>query len=120
MPKGTIYIVEDDESLGDIYNTSLEKAGYTTYLNKEGKNICQEIEKRDINLVVLDMHMPYAWGPDIIECLRKTKKGNGIRILVTTADIVVGQNMQGVVEQVLIKPVYVSHLIKTVNEMLAA
>ena len=119
MPKGRIYIVEDDESLGNIYTTSLEKAGYTTYLNQDGKNICREIEERDVDLIVLDMHTPYAWGPDIVACLQKTKKRSDIRILVTTADIIVGQRMQGSVDRVLIKPVYISLLLKTVEEILA-
>ena len=111
-----ILIVEDDYHLGNIYTLSLEHAGYQTVLNKDGKDLMTMIEEENPDLLVLDMHLPYSWGPDTIKTLRDDPQKSPIKILITTADIVLGHRLQGEGEKVLMKPVQVVRLVKTVKE----
>ena len=118
MTRKTILIVEDDYNLGKIYTLSLEHAGYKTILNNDGKDVLGAIDEHNPDLLVLDMHVPYSWGPDTIKALRGDSEKSDMKILVTTADIVVGQILRGQEERVLIKPVQVSRLVQVVEEML--
>ncbi|HIE25108.1 MAG TPA: response regulator [Anaerolineales bacterium] len=118
MTRKTILIVEDDYNLGKIYTLSLEHAGYKTILNNDGKDVLGAIDEHNPDLLVLDMHVPYSWGPDTIKTLRGDSEKSDMKILVTTADIVVGQILRGQEERVLIKPVQVSRLVQVVEEML--
>ncbi len=118
MTQKTILIVEDDYNLGKIYRLSLEHAGYKVMLNNDGKNVLSEIDEHNPDLLVLDMHVPYSWGPDTIKALRTNPEKADMKILITTADIVVGQTLRGQEERVLIKPVHIARLMQTVEEML--
>ncbi len=118
MTQKNILIVEDDYNLGKIYTLSLEHAGYKTVLNKDGKDVLAMIEKHNPDLLILDVHVPYSWGPDTIKALRDNPEKADIKILVTTADIMVGQTLRGQEERVLIKPVQVARLVKVAKEML--
>ena len=113
-----ILVVEDDYNLGKIYTLSLKHVGYEVALNNDGKNLMQMINERKPDLLVLDMHVPYSWGPDIIKKLREAPQKSDMKILITTADIMVGHTLSGQGEYVLIKPVQVARLIKVVEEML--
>ena len=118
MTKETIFIVEDDYNLGDIYTTTLKHEGYEVFLCATGKDLMQMIEERDPDLLVLDMHVPYSWGPDTVKALREDPERANIKILITTADIVVGHTLEGQGERVLIKPVHIARLVQVVKEML--
>ena len=118
MTQKTILIVEDDYHLGNIYTLSLEHAGYKTVLNNDGKNLMEMIEEVNPDLLILDIHVPYSWGPDTIKTLRNNPEKLDSKILITTADIVVGQTLRGQGERVLIKPVHVARLLKVTEEML--
>ena len=113
MAEKTILIVEDDYNLGKIYTLSLEHAGYITILNNDGKNVFEAINEYNPDLLILDMHVPYSWGPDTIKALRDDPEKSAIKILITTADIVVGQTLRGQKEKVLINNTFAK---KSVNE----
>ena len=118
MPAKYILIVEDDTNLGNIYDLSLKHAGYETRLNRDGRDLLAMITERKPDLLILDMHVPFSWGPETIKNLRTNPKLADMKILVTTADIVVGRSLEREGERVLIKPVQVSRLIKVVQELL--
>ncbi|RLD06966.1 MAG: hypothetical protein DRI32_01690 [Chloroflexi bacterium] len=115
-----ILIVEDDTNLGNIYSLSLEHVGYETTLNRDGRDLCAMIVERRPDLLILDMHVPFSWGPETINKLRAKPEFADLKILVTTADIVVGHSLEREGERVLIKPVQVAHLVKVVEELLEA
>ena len=118
MTQNYILIVEDDTNLGNIYSLSLKHIGYETFLNRDGRDLLAMIAKRKPDLLILDMHVPFSWGPETIKKLRENPERADLKILVTTADIVVGRSLEREGERVLIKPVQVSRLTKVVQEML--
>ncbi len=115
-----IYIVEDDANLGDIYRTTLEHAGYTVSLNRDGKNLLPALQKEKPDLLILDLHVPYSWGPETIAKIRAVPEcGEDLKILVTTADIVAGHELSADGETVLIKPVSIMRLKEVTEKLLA-
>lgn len=115
-----IFIVEDDLNLSEIYKITLEHSGYRTTLNQSGKNLLSMLKKDPPDLLILDLHVPYSWGPETIEKIRAVPEcGAGLNILVTTADIIAGRELIAAGETVLIKPVSIARLRDVVAKMLA-
>ena len=114
-----IYIVEDDTHLGNIYQKTLEHAGYTVHLSADGKGLMPKLQEKQPDLLILDLHVPYAWGPDTIAQVRAIPELALTKIMVTTADIVVGRELIAAGETVLIKPVSIDRLKKVAEELLA-
>ncbi len=113
-----IIILEDDPNLGMIYQKTLENAGYETALDKDGSALMKWVKQRQPDLLILDVHTPFAWGPDVIAALKEREETRHTPRLVTTADIIVANQLKAEGEQVLVKPVSVRRLLKKVREML--
>ena len=63
-----LLIVEDEESLRDLYSEELEEAGYEVSRASNGKEALDLVKKKDFNLVIMDIRMPEMDG---IETLGK-------------------------------------------------
>ena len=105
-------IIEDDPILSEIFTTVMQQAGFETSLDAEGNNYEALLENRRPNLIILDMHLPYASGREIMAKIRAQEKFNNIKILFTTGDFHVANEMQGVADFVLVKPVRVNRLLE--------
>lgn len=114
-----IIVVEDDHSLATIYEKSLQNAGYEVAIDRDGSQWKKWLKQRRPDLLILDMHTPFSWGPDIIETLKNDADLQGIPRIVATADIIVGKNLQKEGERVLIKPVGVERLLDAVAKALS-
>ena len=66
-----ILIVEDDESLLQLYSIVLEKDGYQTFQARNGLEACAVIEKEHIDLVITDILMPIMDGYEFVSFLRE-------------------------------------------------
>lgn len=117
MPRPYIIILEDDPNLGLIYQKSLENAGYETRLDKDGSAFLQWVQQRKPDLLILDIHTPFAWGPDVIATLKENASTRDIPRLVTTADVIVANRLKAAGERVLIKPVSVGRLLDNVRAL---
>lgn len=111
-------IIEDDPKLGIIFETTLQKAGFETGLDPDGNRYPNLISTRSPVLILLDMHMPYASGSDILNQLRSDPRWANTPVLIVTADLRMAQSMQAKGEQVLLKPVTVARLTETVSRFL--
>jgi DNA-binding response OmpR family regulator len=63
-------IIEDDPKLGVIYQTALQQAGYETDLDENGNHYRALLDARQPDLVILDIHLPFAFGGDILNEIR--------------------------------------------------
>jgi DNA-binding NtrC family response regulator len=82
--KRTVLIVDDEEVVLDVEAQMMEKMGFNTLKANSPAKAYQiyEIEKDNIDLVILDMLMP---GDNGAEAYQKLKKMNsGIRVLVSS------------------------------------
>jgi DNA-binding response OmpR family regulator len=103
-------IIEDDPKLGMIYQTTLRQAGYETDLDENGNHYRAFLDARQPDLIILDLHLPFAFGGDILDEIRA--KYQDTIIAVVTADFVKAKTLTGKVDHILIKPVSVASLLR--------
>jgi DNA-binding response OmpR family regulator len=119
MTRSIALIIEDDPILGKVFQIALQKAGFDTDLDPDGNLYHQKLAERLPALIVLDIHMPFASGVDILRQLRTNENWMHIPVIVTTADLQRAKSLQGKAEYVLLKPVSVSQLVSVATQFLS-
>lgn len=77
-----IIIVEDNQSLADIYKTRLELLGYTCFVAYNGIIALYFIQKELPDLVLLDLMIPDIAGDQVLATMRKSSWGKEIPVYV--------------------------------------
>ena len=77
-----IVVVEDNQSLSDIYKTRLELLGYTCFVAYDGKEALKVIEKQLPDLVLLDLMVPEIAGDKILQLMRESEWGKKIPVYI--------------------------------------
>ncbi len=98
-------IIEDDPKLGIIFQTALQQAGYETDLDANGNQYRAFLDARRPDLVILDLHLPFAFGGDILDVIRD--KYPDAMIAIVTADFIKAKTLTGKADHILVKPVSV-------------
>ena len=84
MGQHRILVIEDQEDLAELYESSLAKAGYeviTTYAGEEG---IAEFQERGADAVLLDMTLPEMHGTKVLAQLRALSPS--VPVLVVTGE----------------------------------
>lgn len=76
-----ILIVEDDQMIREGISEYLSESGYTTIEAKDGREALSKFNS-DINLLILDVQIPFINGLDVLKEIRKT---SDLPILMLTA-----------------------------------
>lgn len=103
-------VVEDDPKLGIIYQTALNRFGFNAEVDDTGLNFKKRLTNPVPDLVILDLHLPYATGKDILEMIRADENWKNAIVIIVTADLVLGKNLNNQADYVLIKPVSVNQI----------
>ena len=114
MVKRSALIIEDDPKLCVIYQTALQQAGFETDLDSTGNQFSDKLSAMRPDLVILDIHLPYASGKDILDQIRSDERWAKAVVIVTTADLLLSKSLEKQADYVLIKPVSVGRLMKIV------
>lgn len=77
-----IVIVEDNQSLADIYKTRLELLGYTCFIGYNGITGLYFIQQEQPDLVLLDLMVPDIAGDQILQKMRASTWGKDIPVLI--------------------------------------
>jgi CheY-like chemotaxis protein len=115
--KPIVLIIEDDPKLAAIYQTVLKQIGYETVLDLNGDQYVAALSTICPTLIILDLHVPFASGVDILKYIRSDPRLMNIPVIVTTADIVLARSVQESAQEVLLKPVSVNRLRQTVQRL---
>lgn len=107
-------VIEDDPKLSQIYTAALQQAGFDTALDINGNKYPALIASAPPRLVILDLHLPYASGADILNDIRR--KCPEAVIAVVTADFIKAKALPAQADHVLIKPVSVARLLNIAKE----
>lgn len=78
----TIVIVEDNQSLAEIYKTRLELLGYTCFVGYNGITGLYFIQQQRPDLVLLDLMIPDIPGQEVLKTMRLTNWGKDIPVYV--------------------------------------
>ncbi|GAB4545513.1 MAG: hypothetical protein Fur002_19730 [Anaerolineales bacterium] len=103
-------VIEDDPKLGVIFQTALQQAGYDADLDENGNKYRELLAAREPQLVILDLHLPFAFGGDVLIDIRAQYPYAVIAVV--TADFIKAKTLAGKADHILIKPVSVASLLK--------
>jgi len=115
MTQLSALIIEDDPKLGVIFQTALQQAGFETELDATGYQFSNKLSSAAPDLVILDIHLPYASGKDILNQIRSDELWVNTIVIVTTADLFQSKSLEKQADYVLIKPVSVGRLMRIVS-----
>lgn len=77
-----IVIVEDNQSLAEIYKTRLELLGYQCFVAYNGIIALYFIQKEMPDLVLLDLMIPDVAGDEVLAVMRRSDWGKTIPVYV--------------------------------------
>jgi two-component system sensor histidine kinase ChiS len=103
-------IIEDDVKLAHIFSEALQIAEFKTEIVPDGRMARDRLTAIAPTLVVLDLHLPYLSGKDLLYHIRADKRLTQTRIILATADPLLADSLREEVDLVLIKPIGFSQL----------
>ena len=105
MNKPLAFIIEDDEDLAIIFAKALQAAHFDTEVIHAGDAAIARLAAATPALVVLDLHLPNVSGMGILKQIRSTPRLARTKVIVATADPVMGDSLRDQVDLALIKPI---------------
>lgn len=80
-----ILLVEDDDSLANVYITRLQAEGFDVRRVNNGEDALAAALSYKPDLVLLDVMMPLVSGFDVLDILRNTPETTNLKIIMLTA-----------------------------------
>jgi DNA-binding response OmpR family regulator len=118
--RGSVLVVDDEPTIGEIVCRYLERAGYETHVALDGLEAVAVAEDQRPDLVVLDLMLP---GIDGLEAMRRIRANGGRRtpVILLTArgeetDRVVGLRLGA--DDYIVKPFSPAELVARVDAVL--
>jgi len=99
------FIIEDDIDLSDIYSGALETVGYEVEQIKDGRAAQARLAEKVPHLILLDMHLPYISGADLLTEIKQDERFNHTNIILTTADARMAEAYEPMADFVMVKPI---------------
>ena len=84
--RARVLAVDDDEAILSLLTTHLEHEGYEVTTARDGLSALARLEAGDIDLLMLDLHMPGADGLEVCRRLRAQARFERLPIILLTAD----------------------------------
>lgn len=103
-------IIEDDPKLGKVYETVVQQNGYLSEVIQFGNEALQAITSLSPSLILLDIHLPYLSGDEILSYIRSSSHLSHIPVIILTADVIMAKAFEARGECVLIKSFGISKL----------
>jgi DNA-binding response OmpR family regulator len=80
-----ILLVEDDDTLADVYKTRLHAEGFDLKRVPNGEEALAAALEFKPDLILLDIMMPRVSGFDVLDILRNTPETTNTKVIVLTA-----------------------------------
>jgi two-component system, cell cycle response regulator len=117
-----ILVVDDDETILDIVNRYLTRAGYTIKTAPNGTTALEEVFKFSPDMVILDIMLPDIDGMDLLKIIRQRPGGNILPIMFLTAKDTLDDRVQGLSiggDDYITKPFFPEELVARVGALIA-
>ncbi len=106
-----ILILEDDPALGRVAVKTAQGMNFEAALDSEGNQYPQILAERGAPAaILLDLHLPFAVGGDLLKKFRVDERLAGTPIFIMTADLLQARKLEEQGERVFLKPVSVTRL----------
>ena len=118
--KATILVVDDSTTIRTIVSSIVRRSGHTTIMAEDGNSCIEIINSHQIDLLLLDVHMPGKTGLEVLSYLRDHHLNIPVIMISGSADIeeAVKALKMGAYD-FLLKPVNPDKLTVTVKNALA-
>jgi len=104
------FVIEDDQDLSNIFSEALKAAGYQVETIRDGAIAQQRLKEVTPEIVILDLHLPHVDGGELLIQIRKDERLTKIRVIIATADALLGEYYEKNADLVLVKPISFSQL----------
>lgn len=114
-----ILVVDDENSIREIYRVNLESAGFVCFTASSGQTALEVFAAEIIDLAIVDILMPKMSGLDLFATVQERYPHTAVLFVtaVDQMDVAVSQIKGGALDY-LVKPVKKDDLIEAVNEAL--
>lgn len=117
--KTKILVVDDDSGIGEMLQTLLEFYGFQVTVTEKPGETEEIIQKKDIDLVLLDMLISGVNGTDVCARLRKNEETEEVPVLMMSALHDAGSKCREAgANDFIAKPFEMEELITKINEIL--
>ena len=117
-----ILIVDDDESIADIFEQALLDEGYSARKSLQSLRFFDEVREFGPDLILLDLMMPYLDGSDELRLLALQPDTQAIPVIMVTADATAKQREDEYhalgVHSVLIKPINLNETLQLIRDII--
>ncbi|MCA1656939.1 MAG: response regulator transcription factor [Actinobacteria bacterium] len=119
-PRGSILVVDDEPTIGEIVSRYLARAGYETRVATDGHAAIAAVAERAPDLIVLDLMLPGMDGLEVMRRVRGQDRDRTAIILLTArgeeTDRVVGLRLGA--DDYVVKPFSAAELVARVDAVL--
>ena len=115
---GKIVVIDDEESVRDVVKAYLEKDGFTVYVAANGREGLALAERRNPDLIILDLMLPDVSGEEICQEVRSR---SDVPIVMLTAKASEEERVGGLVagaDDYLVKPFDLKELFARVRAII--
>ena len=89
-----VLIVEDEEHIANLVKYNLDKAGFRTMVAKNGEDAILILNKKPVDLVILDIMLPEMDGLEVCRRIKRNERIASVPIIMLTAK---GEEMDRIV-----------------------
>jgi two-component system response regulator ResD len=118
--RGTVLVVDDEPTIGEIVARYLERAGYATHTAVDGPGALEAFARVRPDLIVLDLMLPGLDGLEVMRRVREASERRTAIILLTAkgeeSDRVIGLRLGA--DDYVVKPFSPAELIARVDAVL--
>lgn len=119
-----VLIIEDDESLREMYVTKLKIAGFEVETAENGDEGLEKMRKGKPNLALLDIMMPKKNGFDVLEEVQKDESIKDIPIIILSnlgqeSDMTLAKSL-GARDYIIKSQIMLNDLVKKINHYMPA
>lgn len=121
LQRPAILITDDDDSFRETLRFALEPRGYETLVAEDGAEALRIVQQKDVDLLLLDMHMPRFTGIETLRLVREVKSQLPCILMSAKLDEDIRRQAQEAnIFSVMAKPVELLDLNRTVKLALRA
>lgn len=110
MTKPLALIVEDDRKLAEIFSLAIDSADFETEIVHDGSEALTRLAAIVPALVLLDLHLPNVSGRQILREIQADQRLAQTRVIITTADALMAEELRSLTDLVLLKPISITQL----------
>ncbi len=117
----TILIADDSVSIRTLVNATLEGAGYEVIITSDGQEALDQLDGKQIDLVLTDLNMPKIDGTELVRRIRTIEQYQFIPVLLLTTESQASKKMEAKEAGAtgwIVKPFMESKLLDVIKKVL--